>query len=187
MAGSASERDSGTHNPPPSRVKEHVVRDTLSRRLGATVEVLSPAGSIDIMSENEIIEVKHCRLWKSGVGQVISYGIHYPSHTKRLHLFTQKGDTRASKYVEMARIVCSACDIRVTFEEVVPTTPATNVAHDTGVGGCSMKGLDNALQESASLRSVLGSGAHGGAGKRVAPHGPSLGENNKKIKLPYTE
>lgn len=61
MAGPASERDSGTRKPHSKRVKEHVVRDALSRRLGAKamIEVLTPAGSIDVLSEHEVIEVKH--------------------------------------------------------------------------------------------------------------------------------
>lgn len=121
MAGPASERDdSGTHKQPSKRVKEHEIRDALSRRLGVKTmtEVLTPAGSIDVLSENEVIEVKHYRSWKSGVGQVMAYGHYHPSHKKRLHLFAQKGDTRASKYLQLATPMCSANGIDVTFEEV---------------------------------------------------------------------
>lgn len=100
MAGPASKRGSGTRKPPSTRVKEYVVRDALSRRIGAKamIEVLTPAGSVDVLSENEVIEVEHDSSWKNGVGQVMAYGHHYPSHKKCLHLFAQKGDTRASKY-----------------------------------------------------------------------------------------
>lgn len=63
--------------------------------------------------------MKHYKQWKTGIGQVMAYGAHYPSHTKRLHLFAHRGE-RASKHVGMAIKVCSTQDIRVTFEEVFP-------------------------------------------------------------------
>ncbi len=118
MAGPASERDSDVRNPPSSTVKEHEVRDSLSRRLGATIEVPTPSGSIDVLSKNEVIEVKHYRAWKNAIGQVIAYSFYYPSHKKRVHLFAQKGDKMASKYVQLATPVCSTYGIDVTFEEV---------------------------------------------------------------------
>lgn len=100
--------------------KEREVRDALCPNLGAKTmtEVLTPSGSVDVLSENEVIEVKHYRLWKFGIGQAIAYGYYYPSHKKRLHLFAQKGDKRASKYIQLATPVCSAYGIEVTFEKV---------------------------------------------------------------------
>lgn len=118
MAGPPSERDSGVRNSPPSTVKEHEVRDSLSRRIDAMIEVPTPSGSIDVLSKNEVIEVKHYRAWKNAIGQVIAYRFYYPSHKKRVHLFAQKEDKMASKYVQLATPVCSAYGIDVTFEEV---------------------------------------------------------------------
>ncbi|CAM9207616.1 unnamed protein product, partial [Laminaria digitata] len=103
-----------------NKVKEHAIRDALKSRIGGMPEVLTPSGSIDLLTINEVIEVKHYRKWKEGIGQVMAYGSHYPSRTKRLHLFAPiEGDTRASKYVELAESVCSTYGILVTFEEVV--------------------------------------------------------------------
>ena len=103
-----------------NKVKEHSVRDALSSRLGGMIEVLTPTGCIDCLTKNEVIEVKYYRNWKSGIGQVMSYGTNYPSHKKRLHLFAHKGDTRSSKYFEMATKIGMTCGIHVTFEEVLP-------------------------------------------------------------------
>lgn len=86
------------------------------------MEVPTPSGSIDVLSKTELIEVKFYRSWKTAVGQVIAYGHYYPSHTKRLHLFAQKGDKIASKYIQLATPVCSAYGIDVTFEEVSHTS-----------------------------------------------------------------
>lgn len=104
--------------PTPSKkraVKERVVRDALSRRIAGATEVGTPSGLIDILAKNEAIEVKYWKNWKSGIGQVISYGSHYPSHTKRLHLFAQKGEI-AAKHFELTTSVCSTKMIHVTFE-----------------------------------------------------------------------
>lgn len=105
MVGPASERASDTSRPPSTRVKEHVVRDALCRRLGTMIEVPTPtSGSIDVLRKNEVIEAKH-----------------YRSHTKRVHLFAQEGDKIAAKYLQLATPVCSANGIEVTFEEVTRT------------------------------------------------------------------
>lgn len=115
----------------PNKVREHSVRDALSLRLGGTIEVLTPSGCIDCLTENEVIEVKQYRNWKSGIGQVLSYGSHYPSHKKRLHLFAHKGE-RASKYFEMATSVCSTLGIHVTFQETLPDSH--NLDGDVALG-----------------------------------------------------
>ncbi|CAN0345307.1 unnamed protein product, partial [Pylaiella littoralis] len=97
-----------------------MVRDALKIRIGGMQEVLTPSGSIDLLTINEVVEVMNFRNWKEGIGQVIAYGSHYPSRTKRLHLFGPiEGDTRASKYVELAESVCSTYGIHATFDEVM--------------------------------------------------------------------
>lgn len=121
MADSESDSDSPTSCS--NRVEKDLIR-ALSRRLGpeAMIAVLTPAGSIDVLSENEVIEVTHYSSWKDGIGEVVAYGYYHPSHQKRLHLFAQKGDTRASKQLQLAKQVCSAIRIDVTFEEVSYTS-----------------------------------------------------------------
>ena len=100
------------------KIDEKDVRDALARRTLGEIEWGTPAGSIDVFTKDEVIEIKHYRNWKSGVGQVKAYGEYYPLHKKRLHLFAREGD-RASKYFEMATKLCVKEGIRVTFEEVV--------------------------------------------------------------------
>lgn len=56
-----------------NKIKEKVVRDALESRIGGMPEVLCPAGSIDLLTINEVIEVKHYREWKNAIGQVMSY------------------------------------------------------------------------------------------------------------------
>lgn len=104
----------------PNKVKEKDIRDALAKHLRGEIEWLTPSGSIDVFTPTEVIEVKHFKHWKSGIGQVLSYGTHHPSHIKRLHLFAHKGDTRARKYFEMATKVGRRHGVHVTFEEVLP-------------------------------------------------------------------
>ncbi|CAM9210116.1 unnamed protein product, partial [Ectocarpus sp. 8 AP-2014] len=66
---------------------EKDVRDALARHTRGQTEWGTPAGSIDVFTRDEVIEIKHFKNWKSGIGQVKAYGEHHPSHKKRLHLF----------------------------------------------------------------------------------------------------
>lgn len=90
-----------------NEVKEKVVRDALAKSIGGHMEWRTPSGAIDVFTENEVVEVKHYKRWKNGVGQ-ISYGIFYPSHRKRLHLFAHNKGENASKQFQMATKVCFA-------------------------------------------------------------------------------
>ncbi|CAM9497095.1 unnamed protein product, partial [Pylaiella littoralis] len=94
---------------------EKDVRDALARHTRGQTEWGTPAGSIDVFTRDEVIEIKHFKNWKSGVGQVKAYGEHHPSHKKRLHLFAHEGE-KALKYFKMATELCVKDRIRVTFE-----------------------------------------------------------------------
>jgi len=59
-------------------------------------EVKTPAGKIDILTDLEVIEVKHYKNWKHALGQVLAYSTYYPEHTKVIYLF---GNTHRSKTV----------------------------------------------------------------------------------------
>ncbi len=75
---------------------ESYYRDKLARKLKGQTEVTTPVGRIDILTANEIIEVKSIKQWKAALGQVIAYGHYYPSHRKRIHLFGRKLDVNSS-------------------------------------------------------------------------------------------
>lgn len=104
--------------PNSNKVNEKQGRDALALRARGELKWATPAGSIDVFTKDEVIEIKHYKNWKNGVGQVKAYGEDHPSHKKRLHLFAHEGE-KASKYFEMATRLCAEDGIRVTFEEVV--------------------------------------------------------------------
>lgn len=50
-------------------------------------QVRCDIGTIDILTESHLIEIKSAEKWKHGLGQVLAYGYVYPNHTCHLHLF----------------------------------------------------------------------------------------------------
>lgn len=76
------------------------------------VEVSTPAGRIDILTDTEVIEVKQFRSWKEAIGQLIIYGVYYPTHKRRMHLFGKID----SKLLLVIRQHCAELNIRVTWD-----------------------------------------------------------------------
>lgn len=101
-------------NPVVNRV-ENKIRDRLHVTLGGLVEVNTPAGRIDLLTQTEVIEVKYIKDWKAALGQVLAYSGFYPQHLKRLHLFGSTKDLKILPHVEAAVLSFS---VRVTSEEV---------------------------------------------------------------------
>jgi hypothetical protein len=92
---------------------EKQIRDRLQQQLGGLVEVATPVGRIDLLTNTEIIEVKHVSDWKSALGQILAYGAYYPEHQKRIHLF---GETHSLRTVAV-QSTCSDLDVTTTFEQ----------------------------------------------------------------------
>jgi len=109
--------------------KEKAVRDRLAVTIsGSKTEVVTESGRIDrrkrriyfglfhfgldILTPNEVIEVKQVRRYKHAMGQIISYAYYYPKLSKRIHLYGQV----SSKQREIIIRECRNSEIRVTFE-----------------------------------------------------------------------
>lgn len=91
---------------------EQRVRDRLHQLLGGLVEVETAVGRIDILTNDQVIEVKHVKDWKAALGQVLAYGAFYPEHQKRIHLF---GDCPTQKR-EVLQSTCEGMGVVVTME-----------------------------------------------------------------------
>ena len=74
-------------NQTPSAQPEKTIQSRLQSELGGKIEVKTPAGTIDLLTDNKIIEIKMVKSWKAALGQVLIYGEYYPNHLKRIHLF----------------------------------------------------------------------------------------------------
>ena len=94
--------------------KESYYRDKLAKSLNGQTEVKISFGRIDILTSSQIIEVKHIKKWNAAIGQIITYGYHYPNHQKRIHLF---GEENSNEKIIFIKKRCQEQNIVVTFEK----------------------------------------------------------------------
>lgn len=97
--------------PKPKRTEESY-RNKLATQLNGMTEVWTEAGAIDILTTEEIIEVKKACGWKEGIGQLMVYGEYYRSHKKRLHLFGTCHET----FLVVVQKHCNKRRIALTWE-----------------------------------------------------------------------
>lgn len=101
---------------------EKEVQEYLSSILQGRREVKIPAGKIDILTKNEIIEVKRFdNNWKHAIGQVMVYGNYFPNHRKRLHVI---GFDTVFKFEKLKKLItenCNKLNVRATFQRDVIT------------------------------------------------------------------
>lgn len=92
--------------------RERYYRDKLARQLCGETEVPVEDGRIDVLTCQEIIEVKHIRQWKSALGQILHYGQYYPCHQKRIHLFGVDNEVK----LPTIQHTCERRNVIVTWE-----------------------------------------------------------------------
>lgn len=90
------------------------VKEALAKKLKGEIEVLTPVGSIDILTSQELIEVKQAALWKTALGQVMAYGYFYPIHVKRIHLF---GACHSESRCHI-KAICEQSSVQVTWDSL---------------------------------------------------------------------
>ena len=76
--------------------KESQIRNQTAIDEDGMIEVETPAGFIDVLTNSKVIEVKTEYNWKHALGQVKSYGFYYPTKEKWIYLFDCKYE---NKYV----------------------------------------------------------------------------------------
>jgi hypothetical protein len=67
--------------------KESLIRNQIAIDEDGSIEVETPAGFIDVLTNYKIIEVKTEHNWKHALGQVKCYGFYYPNKEKWIYLF----------------------------------------------------------------------------------------------------
>ena len=92
-----------------TRQKEREIQNKLQKELGGEIEVLTDSGIVDLLTDNEIIEIKNGKNWKQAVGQILMYGLDFTKHKKRIHLFDIEKD-------EKIEDKCKIYNIYVSYE-----------------------------------------------------------------------
>ena len=97
----------------PKQIPEASVRDALAASIpGSATEVPCSSGFVDIVTPDELIEVKRAQLWKGGLGQVLVYSKDFPGLAPRLHLFGQK----SYEHFALAHATCRMFGVAVTTD-----------------------------------------------------------------------
>ena len=89
--------------------REKEIQAKISKELGGEIEVETEFGFIDVLTKDELIEIKIGHDWKCGIGQLLAYGEYYKDHVKRLHLFDFKYDEKIAK-------LCEKYNIKLSYE-----------------------------------------------------------------------
>ncbi len=96
-----------------SRVEESV-QMRLQERIGGEIEVPTlDGGRIDLLTSDEIIEIKEGSKWRAALGQVLTYALSFPEHKLRIHLY----DAEPNDIIDRT---CRAYSVLVTYEEKYP-------------------------------------------------------------------
>lgn len=97
---------------------EKNVKNNMHKRLGGDVEVITKYGNIDLLTKDEVIEIKEISDWKHAIGQVISYSSDKIclNKTKRIHLFSFE-DIDDDK-INIIKEITDINNIKLTYEKV---------------------------------------------------------------------
>ena len=90
---------------------EKTICKRISKELGGKTEVCVNNKRIDILTDNEIIEVKNYNTMLGAIGQILYYSKFYPDRRKRIHIFNHN-DRRDIEY----ETLCGELNISVTYE-----------------------------------------------------------------------
>ncbi len=93
---------------------ESQVSDHLAKLLSGQREVPCRVGFIDILTDHEVIEVKHCRYWYKAIPQVLKYWRYYPDRQARIHLF---GEGLHDWDIEALLVRCDNLGIKVSWHD----------------------------------------------------------------------
>jgi hypothetical protein len=96
---------------------EKDIQQQLNLKLNGLLEVATPVGKIDILTDKLLIEIKKAKDWKAAIGQLLMYGHYYPKHQKLLYLF----GLPKSFDLELVSYLCSDFNIDViTNNNTIP-------------------------------------------------------------------
>ena len=96
---------------------EKYYQEKLHREQGGKREVVLPnKRRIDLLTSDELIEIKQAKNWVKAIAQIQDYSRFYPNHRKRLHIFGLHAVKNPRAVLESATNVCSSLDIVLTWE-----------------------------------------------------------------------
>ena len=107
--------------PNKNKLVEKNIRNRLSNTLNGKTEIECGYGYIDIVTDNQIIEVKNAIKYLSALGQILAYSIDFPEKSKRIHLFYDD-EVILNNIVEKAKRLYGTFDVLLTYELIEDDT-----------------------------------------------------------------
>ena len=104
--------------PDPTTQAERRIRDRMVLELGGAIEVPGEHGDIDVVTADEVIEIKRAPKYAHALGQVLCHSVSFPSLRRRVHLFGTNEEC-SDELIQKAVDVCSVHDVKVTFETIL--------------------------------------------------------------------
>lgn len=80
-------------------------------------EVKCSYGRVDVLLTNWVVEIKELQQWKSGIGQLMVYGLCWPERGKWLHVYASHLPKRTWSLMDDIEEVCETLGVRVTFDQ----------------------------------------------------------------------
>lgn len=105
--------------------QEARIRDALCLQLSGTKEVPTKYGYADIVTDDEIVEVKRVKGYLSALGQVLGYGEALPGRRRRVHLFGTKSELEARSMKDIKELF-ESFGVMLTWQEIA--SGATDVS-----------------------------------------------------------
>lgn len=112
--------------------EKHIQQRYKSSCICAT-EVSTPVGKIDVLTSDELIEIKDAGMWKQGVGQLMAYSFFYPNHVRVLHLYRAnclcKAHYRSNELRYAILKICNYYNIKVIVERPIESEFKLRIPH----------------------------------------------------------
>lgn len=97
--------------------KEREIQLELQQKLHGEIEVKTPNGYIDLVTDRLIIEIKELSNWKHALGQILSYGVYYENKRKQLYLFGYDEDSLDINELERIKKTCGVYNVDVIVHD----------------------------------------------------------------------
>lgn len=112
---------------PKNLIEKEIIYE-LHNYFGGEMEVIIPAGRIDLITDDSIIEVKEINNWKHAIGQVLAYKESLSSDKEPvIFLF---GEVNNEQSLDLINSVCGSLSISVMFDNY---TSITFVSQETSL------------------------------------------------------
>ena len=95
-------------------ISEYSVQLKIQKKLGGEREVYVPAGNIDLVTYDSVIEVKPIEQWKQAIGQILVYQQYFPDKKAKIALFNRTRKKYFSRsYLQMIHDSCNSLGVEV--------------------------------------------------------------------------